>query len=112
MDRQLICLGPGRDYSLETSSRSEGFMIRFTGAFLEAGGQAPDLSYQDDLYWLFATPVAMTVKEEMVEEMKAIAARMVTENENLFYTRARSFGSISGSSLFIFPGIMSVSQRW
>lgn len=88
-DRQLICLGPGRDYSVETSPQLEGFLIRFTGAFLETGEQAPDLSYQDDLYWLFSTPVAMTVKEEMVEEMKAIAARMVTENENLFLYRSQ-----------------------
>lgn len=88
-DNQLICLGAGKDYSLEMSERSEGFMIHFTGAFLEASEQVADLPYQDDLYRLFSTPVVIAVKNEMLEEMKGIAARMVTESENVFLYRSQ-----------------------
>ena len=87
-DNQLICLGPGKVYRLDVSDRPEGFIIRFTGAFLEAGGQAIDLQYQDDLYRLFSTPVALTVKKEMLEEMKGVASRMQMESENLYLYRS------------------------
>ena len=88
-DNQLICLGPGKDFLLDIDACAEGFIIRFTGAFLEAGEQAVDLHYQDDLYRLFSTPVAMTVKNEMLEEMKGAAARMLVESENLFLYRSQ-----------------------
>jgi AraC family transcriptional activator of pobA len=88
-DNQLICLGPGKEYSLEVSPGAEGFIIRFTGEFLAASEQVIEPQYQDDLYRLFSSPVALAVKKEMVEEMKGVAVRMVTESENVFLYKSQ-----------------------
>ena len=88
-DNQLICLGPGKDYRLDLKEPSQGFMIHFTSAFLEAGEQPVDLHYQNDLYRMFSAPAALTVKSEMMDEMKGIAARMMTESENLYLYRSQ-----------------------
>ena len=88
-DGQLICLGPGKEYGLKTGEIAEGFMIRFSGAFPEGNDHGVDLQYQDELYRLFSTPVALTIKMEMMDEMKGIAARMIKESENVFLYRSQ-----------------------
>src|SRR3954468_22725082 len=57
-EHQLICLGPGMPYQLVTGDRDQGFMIQFSGAFLEGTAHMVDLQYQDELCRLFSTPVA------------------------------------------------------
>lgn len=88
-ERQLMCLGPGKEYRLETSDRAQGFTIRFSGTFLEGAGHMIDLQYEDELCRLFSSPVALTIQEEMLEEMKGIGLRMKRENENVFLYRSQ-----------------------
>ena len=88
-DNQLICLGLAGEYGLEVCDSAQGFIIHFSATFLEGSEHGVDMQYQDELFRLFSTPVALTLQEDMLEEMKGIVTRMITESENVFLYRSQ-----------------------
>ncbi|MEO8111862.1 MAG: helix-turn-helix transcriptional regulator [Ginsengibacter sp.] len=81
---QVLCMKPRQPYKLIFTEDTSGYIISFTDNFLNVGELEFDLTCQVNLFQLFSKSCGITIKEDMIDDMKEIVTRMIREFDNIY----------------------------
>lgn len=88
-NRRVFCIKPNQVHQLIVDTHIEGFVISFTNDFMNIAEHEFDLMSPITLYQLFSINEGIFVRNEMIDDMREIAAKMFKEFDNQYPFRVQ-----------------------